>query len=69
MWGMDGWNGMNVKAECCERRVREQPQASLFICLSLDPTVLPGMGLLALSWPCNTVARTIFVPFRQQFVT
>lgn len=41
-WGMDGWNGTNVKTECCERRVGEQLQASLFVCPSLDVTVLPG---------------------------
>lgn len=39
---MDGYNGNNAKADCCERRVGEQPQDSLFVCPSLDVPVLPG---------------------------
>lgn len=41
-WAMDGWNGTDVKAKCCERRVGEHPQVFLFICSSLDATVLSG---------------------------
>lgn len=54
-WGMDRWDGTDVKAKCCERRVGEHPQVSLFICPSLDATVLLEIWLVALSWPCNTV--------------